>query len=154
MRNSRWQLMSMAAITMCCAPLAYSQENLIFGTWKINTFKTQNPPQSETRTYADRGDGFILSTRQGVDARGREYFSQYAAKHDGKDYPRMVKGAPGINTIAFQLVDPYTSTYTLRTDGKVTATGKTTISKDGKALTIVTTNAANGRTSVEVYDKQ
>jgi hypothetical protein len=154
MRNSRWQLMCLAAMTMCCAPLAYSQENLIFGTWKVNTSKTKNPPQSETRIYEDRGGGLILSTRQGVDAGGREYFSQYAAKHDGKDYPRMVKGIPGINTIAFHQVDPYTSTYTLKTNGKVTANGRTTISKDGNVLTVETTSVEGARTTVEVYDKQ
>jgi hypothetical protein len=154
MRHSHWQLISLAAISMCCAPFAYSQENLIFGTWNINTSKTQNPPQSETRIYEDRGGGFILSTRQGTDSQGHDYFSQYAAKHDGKEYPRMVKGSPGINTIAFQQIDPYTSTYTLRTNGKVIATGKTTISLDGKVLTIGTTSVASGRTTVEVYDKR
>jgi hypothetical protein len=154
MRGSRWQLISLAAISMCCAQLAHSQERLIFGTWKINRSKTPDPPQSETRVYEDRGGGFILSTRHGVDSRGRAYFSQYAAKHDGKDYPRMVKGSPGINTITFQQVDPNTSIYALKTDGKVTATGKTTISRDGTVLTVETTSVANGRTSVEVYDKQ
>jgi hypothetical protein len=34
-----------------------------------------------------------VSTRQGVNARGQEYFSSYAAKVDGKEYPRQVKGA-------------------------------------------------------------
>ena len=135
------------------AQLVYAQENLIFGTWKITASKTTNPPRSETRTDEDCGGGFILSTRQGTDSQGRDYFSQYAAKHDGKEYPRLVKGVPGINTIAFQQMDPYTSTYTLRTNGKVTATGKTTISRDGKVLTVETTSVAGGRTTTEVYDK-
>jgi hypothetical protein len=154
MKRGRLPLMLIAALSMCCPQLIYSQQALIFGTWKINPAKTPNPPRSETRIYEDRGGGFILSTRQGVDSRGREYFSQYAAKHDGKDYPRMVKGTPGINTISFQQADPYTSTYTLKTDGKVTATGKTTISKDGKRLTVETTSIDNNRTTTEVYDKQ
>lgn len=131
-----------------------SQQDLIFGTWKINPAKTANPPTSETRIYEDRGGGFILSTRQGVDAQGRDYFSQYAAKHDGKKYPRLVKGGKALTTITFQQADPYTSTYTLMSDGKVTATGKTVLSKDGKVLSVSTTEVTGGRTTTEVYDKQ
>jgi hypothetical protein len=154
MRCNRLPLISVAAISVCCAQWVYSQETLIFGKWKINISKTTNPPQSETRVYEDRGGGLILSTRQGVDSQGRQYFSQYAAKHDGKEYPRMVKGAPGINTISFQQIDPYTSAYTLRTNGKVTATGRTTISRDGRVLTVETTSVEGGRRTVEVYDKE
>ena len=131
-----------------------SQQDLIFGTWKINPAKTANPPTSETRIYEDRGGGFILSTRQGVDAQGRDYFSQYAAKHDGKEYPRLVKGGKALTTITFQQVDPYTSTYILKSDGRVTATGKTVLSKDGEVLTVSTTDVSTGRTTTEVYDKQ
>ena len=130
------------------------QHNLIFGTWKVNSSKADDPPKSETRIYEDRGAGFILSTRQGIDSQRREYFSQYAAKHDGKEYPRMVKGVPGINTISFRQIDPYTSTYTLKTNGKVTATGKTTISPDGRVLTVETTAVEGQGARVEVYDKQ
>jgi hypothetical protein len=133
---------------------AQSQQDLIFGTWKINPAKTTDPPTSETRIYEDRGGGFILSTRRGVDAQGRDYFSQYAAKHDGKEYPRLVRGSKTLTTITFQQVDPYTSTYTLKSDGKVTATGKTVLSKDGKVLTVSTTDATWGQTTTEVYDKQ
>jgi len=133
---------------------ARSQQDLIFGTWKINPAKTANPPPSETRIYENRGGGFILSTRQGVDRQGHDYFSQYAAKHDGKEYPRLVKGGKGLTTIMFHQVDPYTSTYILKSDGKVTATGRTVLSKDGKVLTVSTTDEASGRTTTEVYDKQ
>jgi len=131
-----------------------AQESLVFGRWKMNPAKTNDAPKSETRVYEDRGGGFILSTRQGVDSQGREFFSQYAAKHDGKDYPRLVKGAKAVNTITFQQVDPCTSTYILKSDGKITATGKTTLSKDGKILTVETTNVNDGRVTAEVYDKQ
>jgi hypothetical protein len=88
-----------------------------------------------------------------VDAQGREYFSQYAAKHDGKEYPRLVKGEKRLTTITFQQVDPYTSTFILKSDGEITATGKTTVATDGRALSVETTNTRGGR-STEIYDKQ
>ena len=152
-KRSFTALYAILGFTLLIQP-AQPQQGLIFGTWKVNPAKTADPPTSETRVYEDRGGGFILSTRLGVDAQGRDYFSQYAAKHDGKDYPRLVKGSKALTTITFQQVDPYTSTYTLKSDGKVTATGKTVLSKDGKVLTVSTTDATGSRTITEVYDKQ
>jgi hypothetical protein len=46
-----------------------------------------------------------VSIRQGVNARGQEYDSAYAAKVDGREYPRAVKGSDALNTIAFTRVD-------------------------------------------------
>ena len=85
-------------------------------------------------------------------SQGHAFFSEYAGKYDGKDYPRLVKGSGDVNTITLVRVDPRTSTFTLKTDGKVTANGKRTISTDGKTMAIETTNVG-GPTSVVVYDK-
>ena len=94
-----------------------------------------------------------MSTRQGVNAEGRQYFSQYAAQYDGKDYPRVVRGSQVANTIALRRVDEYTMTYTLKEDGKYTSEGTTVVSKDGKVLT-VTTKRSDGRPGTpEVYDR-
>lgn len=59
------------------------------GKWKLRVAE----PASGTREYEDRGCGITLSTRQGVSADGRRYFSQYAAQFDGKDYPRVVRNS-------------------------------------------------------------
>jgi hypothetical protein len=120
------------------------------GKWKLRA----DPPAHGTRDYEDRGGGVTVSIRQGVDGRGREYYSSYAAKEDGKEYPRLVKGSNTVNTIAFQRVDANTVTYTLRTDGKITATGTSQVSKDGKVLTVTTKNVGGtGSGNPEVYDR-
>ena len=120
------------------------------GRWKLRA----EAPASGTREYDDRGCGVTVSIRQGVNARGQEYYSSYAAKVDGKEYPRFVKGSNGINTIAFTQVDPETVAYTLRENGRITATGTTNVSKDGKVLTVTTKSVnATGPGNPEIYDR-
>jgi hypothetical protein len=120
------------------------------GKWKLRI----DPPARGTREYQDRGDGLTVSIRQGVNARGQEYYSAYAAKVDGKEYPRAVRGSNLINTIAFTRVDEDTVAYTLREDGKVVATGTTAVSKDGRVLTVTTKNVnSTGPGNAEIYDR-
>jgi hypothetical protein len=121
------------------------------GTWKLRA----QSPAAGAREYEDRGCGIVVSTRQGIDGSGRSYFSQYAAKYDGKEYPRAVKGATTANTISFTTVDAYSVDFTLREDGKVVSRGTTTVSRDGKVLTVTTRREGfQGPGSVEVYDRQ
>ncbi len=55
---------------------------------------------------------------------------------------------------AFTRIDQDTVACTLREDGKVSATGTTTVSKDGKALTVTTRNvSAAGPGNTEIYDR-
>ena len=120
------------------------------GRWKLRA----DAPASGTREYDDRGCGVTVSIRQGVNDRGQEYYSAYAAIVDGKEYPRQVKGASGVNTIAFTRVDADTVAFTLRENGSVTATGTTGVSRDGKVLTVTTKGVnASGRGNVEIYDR-
>jgi hypothetical protein len=124
--------------------------DLKIGKWRLRI----DPPAQGTREYEDRGDGVTVSTRQGMNARGQEYFSSYAAKVDGKEYPRQVKGSNAINTIAFTRIDADTVAFTLRENGKVTATGTTSVSKDGKVLTVTTKSVnSSGQGNTEVYDR-
>jgi hypothetical protein len=96
-----------------------------------------------------------VSIRQGINARGQRHFSQYAAKYDGKDNPRTIRGSATVNTIAFTIVNECTVAYTLKTDDKVTATGTTTVSKDAKVLTVTTTSIdATQPGRPDVYDRQ
>jgi hypothetical protein len=126
----------------------HAQNDKQFGHWVLRA----TAPAAGTRYYEDRGCGLIVSTREGTNGSGVSYFSQYAAKVDGKDYPRVVRGAKTAGTIAFTKVDEYTIEYTLKEDGKVTGGGTTTVSQDGKVLT-VTSKGAQGRSGVETYDR-
>jgi hypothetical protein len=134
---------------------------LKFGTWKLNLQKSKFPsgtqPQSDTRVYEDRGGGVIMSTHTTVNQQGQEALTLYAAKFDGKEYPVATKGSGALSTISFQVTGPYSESFVLTRDGKVAVRGTTTVSKDGKTLTMMlnTTNA-EGQTSqgISIYEKQ
>jgi len=137
-------------VTTVAIPPSRATGDLKIGKWKLRT----EPPAHGTREYEDRGDGVTVSTRQGVNARGQEYFSSYAAKVDGKEYPRQVRGSNAINTIAFTRVDADTVAFTLRENGRVTATGTTSVSRDGKVLTVTTRSVdSSGQGNTEIYDR-
>jgi hypothetical protein len=149
--------MRTAVLLFVAAGIATSSAGFAAGDLKIGKWMLRvDPPAHGTREYVDRGDGLTVSIRAGVNARGQEYYSAYAAKVDGKEYPRAVKGSDAVNTIAFTRVDADTVAYTLRENGKVTATGTTTDSKDGKVLTVTTKNvnaAGTGPGNTEIYDR-
>jgi hypothetical protein len=141
-----------AVLVVCLSALepGHAAVDKKIGKWKLRV----EPPAQGTREYQDRGGGVTVSIRQGVNARGQAYYSSYAAKVDGKEYPRLVKGSDAINTIAFTHVDDDTVAYTLRADGKVTSTGTTHVSKDGKVLTVTTKSVnATGAGNPEIYDR-
>jgi hypothetical protein len=56
--------------------------------------------------------------------------------------------------LVVRVVDAYTMAFTLKEDGKLTSEGTTTVSKDGKVLTVTTRRAgSSGPGGVEVYDR-
>jgi hypothetical protein len=136
--------------------VAHGQESKI-GMWKLNVAKSQYPgapPKDGTRHYEDRGCGVVLSTRRGLGADGKTYFTQYVAKTDGKEYPLAIRGSQTVNSITFTGVNDHSVAYTLRVDGKVTANGTTVVSADGNVLTVTTTPVSAERPTVEVYERQ
>ena len=131
--------------------------NPFVGKWTLNIARSiPGPgglPWNGRRTYEDRGDGVIVGRREGISADGQRFLNYYAVKFDGKYYPCVVLGTSGVVEIAFTMVNPRTSAWTMRQDEKVTVTGRSEVSSDGKVLT-VTAIAVDGTRSVEVYDRQ
>jgi hypothetical protein len=132
-----------------------------FGTWKLNVTKSKYEPgpgpKESTRTHEDRGNGFVLIITEGTNAQGAKVSTQYVYKPDGKDYPVAAKGQTAFATINLKAVDPYTVEFTNKADGKAVATGKRTVSKDGRTMTIETkgTNQQGQPTSsMAVWEKQ
>ena len=111
----------------------------IAGTFVLNRagsmFGPDGGAQRMVRSYEDRGDGVVHATFEGVDAAGDPTFTQYAAKHDGQEYPWLLRGAEGAGTIALTRVDAYSSTWVVRIDGEVTARGESAITRDGRIYT-------------------
>jgi len=146
-RFTLWFLLFVAMVVLQPSRV-HAQNSLQFGKWILRA----PSPASGTREYEDRGCGLIVSNRQGVTADGKTYYSQYAAKVDGKQYPRLVKGSKTVGTIQWNPIDKYSNRYTLREDGQITSTGVTTVSADGRVLT-VTSHSSSGRTGTEIYDR-
>lgn len=96
----------------------------------IGSWKRDN---GGTLVFEDRGGGVIVAWV--TEADGSAGLS-YALKYDGKEYPAARRGSKGRDTISSILLDPYSTEYTLKTDGKVTGRGIRTVSKDGKTLMI------------------
>ena len=131
------------------------------GTWKLNVAKsTYDPgpaPQSSIRIDDATKDG-LKSTVEGVDAKGNKVSYRFDCKHDGKDYPIIGAGTPsGSDTIAFTHIDAMTSDVVFKKGGKVVQTAKTSITSDGKTLTVIsrgTTAAGQPTNNVTVWEKQ
>jgi hypothetical protein len=76
----------------------------------------------------------------------------YTAKFDGQDYP--VKGAYGYDAVSLKLINPHTIQETDKRAGKVIEVDKMTVSANGKTMTVVATNPADGSVSTYVAHKQ
>ena len=130
----------------------------VLGTWELNVTKsTFNPgpaPKSETRTYVVSGQE-IKGTATGVDSQGKAVAIEWTLVDDGKDRP--VTGNPDMDMLSIKRIDSHTVESTHKRAGKVVATAKRTVSKDGKTLTISTkgTNAkGQAINNVQVFEKR
>jgi hypothetical protein len=132
--------------------------DLSLGTWKLNLAKSKyNPgpaPKSATFTL-EAAEGGVKRTGESTDAEGKKTSYTWTAKYDGKDYP--VTGSDRYDAVSLKRIDDHSSEIALKKSGKVITSGKRTLSKDGKVmtLTIATTNAKGEKANnVAVYDKQ
>ncbi len=140
---------------------ALAQGNMSIGTWKLNPAKsTESPgptPKSLTRRSAPSGEG-VKVTFDGIDGNGGRIAFSFTAKYDGNDYPETGVGMPNAaDTVVLKPIDLYRTEVTHKRAGKVVATTRQMISKDGKVMTNTTTGTnQNGQPtkSVQVFDKQ
>ena len=130
----------------------------MIGTWKLNLAKstyTPGPaPKSGTTKFEPWQDG-VRGTMDLVDPEGNKLHIEVAARFDGKDYP--LKGSPMADAISLKRIDERQTDIVWKKDGKVTLTGKSVISQDGRTTTMTQTGKdPQGRTvnNVIVHDKQ
>ena len=130
----------------------------VVGTWELNVAKSKfSPgpaPKSETRTYVVSGQE-IKGTAKGVDSEGKAVAVEWTAVDDGKDRP--VTGTADLDMLSMKRIDSHTVESTHKRAGKVVATARRTVSKDGKTLTI-TTKGTNAKgqpiNNVQVFEKR
>ena len=128
------------------------------GTWKLNQAKSKITPGTMRNTmvvYEEATGGKVKITTDGIDAHGKPAHSEWTGKLDGKDY--SVTGDPTSDMRSYTKVDDRTLNFTVKKGGKVTVTGRVSVSADGKSRTVTTsgTNAKGKKfTNASVYDKQ
>jgi hypothetical protein len=141
-----------AAIAVCVAA-----EDVNMGTWKLDEAKSKiaaGAPKNTTVVYEAAGDS-VKVTVDGVDADGKPSHNEWTGKFDGKDYP--LTGDPTADTRSYKRINDHTLALTNTKDGKVTTTGRITVSADGKTRTVTTSGKdASGKQidSTAVYNKQ
>ena len=131
--------------------------NLHMGTWKLNEAKSKIPagaPKNHTVVYEAVGDN-IKVTVDGTDRNGNPTHNEWTGKFDGKDYP--VTGDPDTDMRSYRVVNARTLALTNKKNGKVTVTGRITVSANGKSRTVSTTGTdpqGKKMKTLAVYDKQ
>jgi len=119
----------------------------MIGTWKVNlaksTYTPGPPPKSATNKFEPWEDG-VRATIDLVDAEGNKIHAEVAAKFDGKDYP--IKGSPIADAVLLKRINERQIDVVWKKAGKVTVTGKSVISSDGRTTTVSQTgNDPQGR---------
>jgi outer membrane protein assembly factor BamE (lipoprotein component of BamABCDE complex) len=165
---SRWEFMRgdhmkkrtilLAVVAMLAAAVvSFAADDVNMGTWKLNEAKSKiaaGTTKNNTVVYAAAGDS-VKVTVDGVTADGKPAHNEWTGKFDGKDYP--VTGDAASDTRAYKRVNSHTLAMTIKKDGKVTSTGRITVSADGKSRTVAISGTdASGKkmSSTAVYDKQ
>jgi len=128
------------------------------GTWKLNQAKSKITPGTMKNTmvvYEEATGGKVKITTDGIDAHGKPTHSEWTGKLDGKDY--SVTGDPTSDMRSYTKVDDRTLDFTVKKGGKVTVTGRVSVSADGKSRTVITSGTtAKGKkfSNKAVFDKQ
>ncbi len=127
------------------------------GTWKLNEAKSKFGPgatKNNTVIYEAAGD-MVKATVDGTDSTGAATHNEWTGKFNGRYY--AVTGDPTSDQRAYRKVSSRVLSLTAKKAGKVTLTGRITVSRDGKHRTVTTTGKdSKGKwvTNTAVYDKQ
>ena len=137
-----------ASATVCVA------QNPHMGTWKLNEEKSKFAPgatKNQTVVYETAGDS-VKITVDGVDSAGAAVHHEWTGKFDNKPYP--VTGDPTSDTRSYRKINKHTLAFTGKKDGKVSVTGRVTVTANGRTRTVTTTAAGSKVSNRAVYDKE
>jgi hypothetical protein len=153
--KTRALIVSLVVLLMTAAAMVAADDPNM-GTWKLNEGKSKIAGMAKNTdvVYEAAGDS-VKVTVDGVDNDGKAVHNVWTGKFDGKDYP-LTGDATG-DTRSYKRVNAHTLDLTNKKDGKVTLSGKITVSADGKTRTVVISGTGkDGKkvTNTYVYDKQ
>ncbi len=113
----------------------------VSGTWRPAAF-SDGSDTLMTVKYQSTADGLQMQWNG----------QSYDAKFDGKEYP--TKNDPGNTMVSLKRIDAHTIEETDRRGGKVTDVIRSTVSADGKSLSVVDTSAVRATTASYTMVKQ
>ena len=163
MRATWTRHVGIALTGICALALGVAAANAqapdpLLGTWKLDvaksTYKPGPAPKSATVVITGAGKGLKIDI-DAVSGDGKPMKWMYANERDGKDTP--VTGNPAYDTVSVMQNSPTEGTITYKKGGKAIATAKTSLSKDGKTLTVTTTGTdptGQAMNNVALYTKQ
>ena len=130
------------------------------GTWILNLAKSKYDPaalapKSETRTLEQTPDGMIHETIQVERADGQISKQGSTLQRNGK--PFRFTGNPNLDTIEVTRINSQAITITQLLKGKVIGYQVSSLSADGKVLTLkrtITTATGETQHDVRIYDRQ
>ena len=128
---------SIVAFVLGLAAIAPAADPFI-GMWKLDVAKCKSSDpslinKSETLQNLSQGNE-IKTIFDGVDSQGKPFHIEGVGKWDGKEYPQA--GDPNADRVAITKVDANTVEVVAKKAGKIMSTYRTTVSKDGKTMTI------------------
>jgi hypothetical protein len=150
--NRRVFLFTLAAMLVCVTVGLAANPHM--GTWKLNEAKSKfspKAPKNTTVVYETAGDSVKIIV-DGVDGDGNPTHNEWTGKFDGKFY--AIAGDPTADMRRYRKVNSRTLAFTNQKDGKVTLTGRITVSASGRIRTVTTTAIGSKVSNKGVYDKQ
>ncbi|HEV7394970.1 MAG TPA: hypothetical protein VGN86_00555 [Pyrinomonadaceae bacterium] len=150
-------IVSAVALCLVAATVSFAATNPHMGTWKLNEAKSKfaKGATKNTKVVYEAAGSDVKVTVDGIDATGAATHNEWTGKFDGKDY--AVSGDPTSDMRSYKVLTLHSMRLTARKAGKITLTGRITVSNNGKMRTVITTgkNAAGKQvTNVAVYDKE
>lgn len=148
-----------ATVTLLVGANLAQAADPIVGTWTLNASKSKfaSPaPKSETRTYSESADGTISLVAKRMEADGRNTSETSSFKLDGKEHP-FKSDEIDADSVSERRISSRVTAWKLRKNGKVVETGRRTVSRDGRTLTMIqrgTDARGNKFTDVSVFDKE
>ena len=149
--------LALAGLCALAVHAAAQAPDPLVGTWKLDlaksSYKPGPPPKSVTVVIDAAGKGLKVAV-DAVGADGAATKWGYTTQRDGKDVP--VTGNPSYDTANVTQTSPNDGTIAYKKDGKLVVTAKTSVSKDGKTMTVTYTGTdAKGQAinNVSVFHK-
>jgi hypothetical protein len=151
---------ALLALMTTISASAWGADNSL-GTWKVNMAKSKYTPapwplKGLTITREAAPDG-VKVTNSGIRTDGSTINTTYTAKYDGSSSEVTGEGSP-YDSISIKQGDANTFTYEAKNSKtKYRASGRITVSADGKTMTIIASgDDPNGKsmTLKLVFDKQ